>query len=489
MAFKNSVKLCDKLCVTLWLNLSDGNPVEAVKLFGNHAPLSWKENAGRELELSDGQIWKTTLGFPFGTPADVQFKFQYKSAGVWHWESMPGHINHITVIDPTAKTTNLDLFWSAESFKLETQPSSELEIDNMDALSAVFGKDIGAWGYYGYMKAVRDLSNGNTKEAENTYKQWKSLRPDKDAINDFPFLLASHLQEKGNAERAFQILERIEYTAQDTAWRAQARYNKAMLLLNDGALDSAQTVLNSVLSDFREDTLATADVWNYSRLMLGQLYLNHPDIRKRKYGVSYLRAAEKLSRDPRMKRSAQMPLLAAAEKGNNQKEVARLIKQLGKDADRAYSIGLTKRWVDFERKAGHGHKARMLADSLLSLYLPDVVAQESPSDSSVVMMTQERRGQKAMTDKEMDVLYELAADRIELLEQEGALDRAERQLARLEAKMQRDARMNARMSEKTERLEKTKQRLRDKKQEKAARYGVPSPDVVLDEANTPQEGN
>ena len=83
----------------------------------------------------------------------------------------------------------------------------------------------------------------------------------------------------------------------------------------------------------------------------------------------------------------------------------------------------------------------------------------------------------------------MAADRIELLEQEGTLDRAERQLARLEAKMQRDERMSARMSEKTERLEKTKQRLRDKKQEKVARYGVPSPDVVLDEANTPQEGN
>ena len=77
--------------VTVLLDLTqltfDGLPVDRVALMGAHEPLSFDMVNGRTemVQVSDG-IWEAIVGFAYGTPHDVPFKFVWQYEGDWKWE-------------------------------------------------------------------------------------------------------------------------------------------------------------------------------------------------------------------------------------------------------------------------------------------------------------------------------------------------------------------------------------------------------------------
>jgi len=291
----------------------NGYAIDQVAVMGERGQLSWDlpDGATAMTKQSEGR-WAIDLTFPEGTPVDIPFKFTWQADGVWHWEALPGHIDHLLVVDPEAIEPVANYIYNPESVRVEAAAATGLQADNYAAAIATYGSS----RRYGYFQAIDLLELGNFPGAREAYTTYRNDY-DPVEIDDFDFLWASKLASQGQLDQALEFA-RAKMQQESNPWRrAYFQYLQGELLLNDGQPQAAVPHLEQALELAPDDDTARL-VEGYSHLALALSYMQVDGPNDKLRARGHFMALANRHPDPQMKRRALKSIVSLnQEKGND----------------------------------------------------------------------------------------------------------------------------------------------------------------------------
>jgi tetratricopeptide (TPR) repeat protein len=263
-------QLANHIQVAITLDLTDyrvnGHPIEEVMLQGGRAPLGWDmPDHGIALNSTDSNTWSTKVVMPAGSPADVPFKFAWKADGVWYWEHLPGHVDHLMIIHAPATSAYIHLGYNHESGRVEAIASQSAQLDNYEQAAETYR----ASRRYRYFRAIELLEDGEMDAARQLYDAHRNDYPPV-YIDDFEFIWAHVLAgQERIAEALIFVRENAEKETND--WRrAYFHYLEGEILLNSGQVEAAQKPLEQALALVPEDD-TERQIEGYALLGLAQV--------------------------------------------------------------------------------------------------------------------------------------------------------------------------------------------------------------------------
>jgi tetratricopeptide (TPR) repeat protein len=251
----------------------DGQPLQETALLGGRPPLSWAmpEN-NLKMNSTDGKVWYAEVLFETGTLADLTFKFAFRVDGVWRWEELPGHIDHLLVMDPSRTHIAAKLRYDAELGRIVPEQVIGGELGNYAHAAATYG----ASRHYGYFRAVELLEEGNMRAARSMYNTHREEYVGT-LIDDFDFLWPHKLAREGLLEEALSFARDMSQRETDSRRRAYFHYLRGELLLNSGQREAAREPLQQALKTAPEEDTERL-IEGYAHLGLAISYLQEKDI-------------------------------------------------------------------------------------------------------------------------------------------------------------------------------------------------------------------
>jgi len=150
-------------------------------------------------------VWKVSLTFLYGTPSDIPFKFAWLLDGEWVWQYMPGHINHVVLLDDRDSRQTLHLAFRPRTGRIEAVEDPGGSFDNYaQILEKTDSNRPGS--EYRYYQAVQLLMNDRAEQAWQVYQDYVTHRPGGSEIDDFYYLWALDLADKGRHSLAMSYL-------------------------------------------------------------------------------------------------------------------------------------------------------------------------------------------------------------------------------------------------------------------------------------------
>jgi len=329
----------------------NGRPVEKAAVMGERGSLSWELPEGATMMQSDENgRWSVTVTFPEGMPVDVPFKFAWQADGVWHWEPLPGHIDHLLLIDPKATGVMAAWRYNPESGKVEPSGGFGASLDDYQAAAHTYGET----RRYGYMMAIELLEAGDALQARRVYDEHRS-HYDPVEIDDFDFMWALHLAENGQAEQALEFIDR-KSSEESIRWRkSYFKYLKGEVLMKQNRPEEARQAFSSVLSEVSDYELAERNL-GYARMGMALSYMQETDPGQQAKAGDYLQRLADEHPDPQMQRQAWQLLAALSKRHGDDAALQQALEDLSRTGSRSQRNRST---VDLLE----GHMNRMAPDS------------------------------------------------------------------------------------------------------------------------------
>ena len=251
----------------------DGQPVEEAALHGGRPPLSWiMPEHGVAMTPTGENVWYAEVLFEAGILADLTFKFAFLVDGVWRWEELPGHIDHLLVMDPDRTHIAAKMRYDTELGRIVPEQVIGGELDNYAQAAETYGVS----RHYGYFRAVELLQEGSMQAARSMYDTHREEYV-ATLIDDFDFLWPHKLVEQGSLEEALSFTNGMSQTETDSWRRAYFHYLRGELLLNSGQREAAREPLQQALETAPDDDTERL-IEGYALLGLAISYLQENDI-------------------------------------------------------------------------------------------------------------------------------------------------------------------------------------------------------------------
>ncbi len=301
----------------------NGYPVQQAAVMGERGRLSWELPDGATLMIhTEGGLWAASVTFPEGMPVDVPFKFAWQADGVWHWEPLPGHIDHLLMLDPNARSVTAAYRYNPETGRVEPESGSGASLDDYSQAAGIYGSS----RRYGYMRAIELIESGNFAAARQEYEGHRRYYEPVE-IDDFDFIWAEKLAGQGQLDQALEFARR-QLEEEANPWRrAYFRYLKGELLLNGGQYEQAIVYLEQALEEAPESDEERL-IEGYSHLALAISYGSHPDAEQRGRARGYLLALALRHPDEQMQRMALQKLADASRAEGDERGLERALERL-----------------------------------------------------------------------------------------------------------------------------------------------------------------
>jgi len=301
----------------------NGEPVGQVAVMGERGSLSWDLPEGATLMAGrEGDTWDASIVFPQGMPVDVPFKFAWQSEGVWHWESLPGHIDHLLILDADGSSASATYRYNPEAGRIEPAGGAGAVLDDYELANRTYGQA----RRYGYMHAIDLLGAGKAAEARQVYDSHRRHYEPVD-IDDFDFLWAHDMAENGRLEEALAFAAQ-QGENETIPWRkAYFRYLQGELLLNEGRHEEAIPHLEQALEEAPDDDPERL-VEGYAHLGLAAGYRNHADASDKRRARVHLMALATNHPDEQMQRLALTNLAGISREAGDEQGVERALERL-----------------------------------------------------------------------------------------------------------------------------------------------------------------
>jgi tetratricopeptide (TPR) repeat protein len=192
-------------------------------VFGLGNEITQMSNIG----TSDG-AWVTSVEFPTGSPVDVPFKFVWKADGVWYYEFLPGHINHIALLDPDVRQAVITMRMDTERHRVVPLSATGALVDDYARVHTEYGNK----RPYGYDLAITQLDAGRTDQAIATYDGFISAYRGSVLIDDFDYMRAGAMADAGQIEDALAFAKAKGAQQTDAQRRGYFEYLQGEILLN-----------------------------------------------------------------------------------------------------------------------------------------------------------------------------------------------------------------------------------------------------------------
>lgn len=272
-------------------------PPDGMALLGGQAPLGWTLESDRTALAdpdADG-MWEATVVFPQGTRPDVAFKLAYQIEGRWIWEALPGHSDHVVLLDEAATQATYHLRYDGATRRIVPATTAGL-LDQYGAIAKALGAR-GSRSDYRYYEAMQLLDQGKRQRARRAYEAYASHWKEDRDIDDFDYAWAHDLAKNGDIAAALAYCEERYGETVSAKRKAHFVYLSGEILLNQGQHDEAEVFFNRVLTDFPQQTQFV----DYSRqsLALGRLQTNRTD-----EALPYLEALANTTTESHAKRQA-----------------------------------------------------------------------------------------------------------------------------------------------------------------------------------------
>lgn len=249
---------------------------DSVKVFGSVYPLSWEfPTSGLAMSnFGNEDIWKRVWSINAGNTNDFSLKFAFKVQGVWHWEELPGHINHVALLGTDSREVRMHFGFDLDTNRIAIRKSDGVTVDDFSGLYSAYQDS----RPYGYAFAVTLLESGQMEKAREVYVDYILHHNHLlDVIDDFDYLWAHQLADSGQLERALQFAAEKGAQETDSQRKAYFEYLQGELLTNAGEYERARVHLNQSihLSEILEDRGQI--VQGYALMALASGYINDED--------------------------------------------------------------------------------------------------------------------------------------------------------------------------------------------------------------------
>ena len=254
----------------------DGHPVEKVGLLGGRPPLGWDlpEEAILLQRGRDG-LWSTQIVFTGGQPADIPFKFGWQVDGVWHWQALPGHIDHLLVLNPDAARAEVRLQYDDQTGRIRSVRAVGGTLDAYGEAAETYKET----RRYRYFRAIELLDAGNMAAARRMYQEHRRYY-EPVYIDDFDFIWAQTLKDHHGLGQALAFT-RDQAELETNPWRkAYFHYLEGELLLNDGRLAAARGALQQAL-ELAPDQDSDRQIVGYAQMGLAMSWMGEHENQKR----------------------------------------------------------------------------------------------------------------------------------------------------------------------------------------------------------------
>ncbi|WP_083909920.1 carbohydrate-binding module family 20 domain-containing protein [Gracilimonas tropica] len=265
--------------VTFSLDASDmkfnGDDPEGIALMGNRGELSFGLNERKVMQEVRPGVWSTTVMLPYGTIRDLEFKFAWLLEDKWEWEYIPGHANHIALLEMDVPDQQISMKYDPASGKII--PTEDLKsIDNYTVVQEHLGETFWATNY-AYGLAMKELNDNNLDQAIKTYQKYKAVNTYDSGIDDFHFHYAKHISQRDGTEAAIEFIEAKQNEEGITDSRnSYFEYLKGELWLNSGKNSKAREYFRNVMANYEGET-TLAGTYSEEALTISYLYDSDED--------------------------------------------------------------------------------------------------------------------------------------------------------------------------------------------------------------------
>lgn len=362
--FLGGEKLTKPTTIMLRVNLDglglNGNVPEQVGVMGSFGELSWNLPDGvKKMEQAEGSVWETLVQFPRGTQTDFPIKFVWEYEGIWHWEYLPGFLDHLLILDPKAKELKAEFAFNAQTGRIESVQGVGIEVNEYQLATEIYG----GTRNYEYYRAMQLVDAGDYAGAQTVYARYRSHYRETNN-DDFHGYLTSVLSRQDQDEQALSIIEQWYEKERDPYRKAHYRYLKGALHLNKGRLKESREAMQEVLGlalEYDQEAIR-----GHALRSIGFSYLQEEDTTEILKAQAPLEQLIEEHPDEQMKRLGWEFLARTGEKTNKKTLIRRAMHQLGETGSEEQKKTSKIKWVEM-RLQDEELMDSTLADDLLWL--------------------------------------------------------------------------------------------------------------------------
>jgi len=297
-------KVSNDVTVSVMLDLSgkriNSHPIDKVAILGERYPLGWE--LPEEIHVLNrrgeerGHQWELDIDFPSGTYTDIPVKFAFEADGVWYWEDLPGHIDHLFMLDSSTDKAAVEFKYNTESRQIRKQSETGMKVDHYREAAQRYGNT----RRYRYMLAMDLLESGNAAEARTVYEEYR-MDYNTILLDDFDFNWAWYLYENAGLLEAIAFIHEKKQEEFHDWRRAYLQYLEGELLLEDDQFIEARTTFERALIMAPE---ADSDrlIQGYASLGLARTYMVEENDVEKLNAANTLRELAASHPDEQMKR-------------------------------------------------------------------------------------------------------------------------------------------------------------------------------------------
>lgn len=210
--------------VSLTIN---GKKPEQIAVMGERGTLGWDlPNEATIMNRSGDGYYTIVLPFPKGTPVDIPLKFAWQAEGVWHWEYLSGHRDHLLLLASNVQKQLVEFSYDSEKGRIVASSEQGLKADDYRLAVEIYGSA----RRYGYYLALQLLEQNDLNEARRVYGQHR-LHYEPVYIDDFEFIWAKKISEHQSPLDALAFIEEVAQNEPNEWRRAYFQYLKGEILL------------------------------------------------------------------------------------------------------------------------------------------------------------------------------------------------------------------------------------------------------------------
>lgn len=322
----------------------NGESPKAVGVMGSYGELSWSLPDGvKHLHQQSNGVWEASIVFPKGTTTDFPIKFVWEYDGVWYWESLPGFVDHLLILEPRAGAYIANFTYNPATQRVEAESGTGVLVDDY----AFAAQEYGGFRNYEYYRAKQLIDLEDYSGAQTMYARYRNHY--RETFNDdFHGYLSSVLQQRGQSEQALTILEEWYNKELDPYRRAHYRYLKGRVLLNGGKHKESRQAMQEVLNlapEYDEEAIR-----GHALRGLGLSYQNDPDESRRDSAAQYFGELAFTHPKEQMRREGWQGMASMAKKNKDIQLLGYSMRKLQETGSSRQRIRSRLEWIDYRLK-------------------------------------------------------------------------------------------------------------------------------------------
>lgn len=193
-------------------------------------------------------LWQARLIIPAGGRRDFAFKLFMVSEGQSFWETIPGHANHVALLQTGESEALVYLNYQAEAgrFEVAEEQTKGVVVDAFEPLKAIYGAEY-PQTEHAYMEVLHTFAGGAQEQAWQHYGEWKAANPGGREIDDMVMLYADYVATSASVEQAQLFLHEQVALEANSYRKAQLSYHEGELLQRHGKNEQAKQLYKHVL--------------------------------------------------------------------------------------------------------------------------------------------------------------------------------------------------------------------------------------------------